>query len=79
MKIILVPIDCSDATRPVIEQAKGLARAFDAEIHLVHVREVTPVVPPTTFGYGVAGTPELVPMSARRFVERISTNAVPNK
>ncbi|PYJ47502.1 MAG: hypothetical protein DME50_03245 [Verrucomicrobia bacterium] len=37
MKRILVPIDFSDVTSPVIDLARQLARAFDADIHLVHV------------------------------------------
>jgi nucleotide-binding universal stress UspA family protein len=63
MKSILVPIDFSDATPRVLDQAKQVAQAFRAEIHLVHVNEIIPSVPPTTFGYGVAGMPELTPMS----------------
>ena len=35
MKRILVPIDFSDATPRVIDLARQLARALDAEIHLV--------------------------------------------
>lgn len=64
MKSILVPIDFSDATPRVLDQAKQIAHSFGAAIHLVHVKEVAPVTPPTTFGYGVAGMPELMPMSA---------------
>src|SRR5229473_6282659 len=64
MKSILVPIDFSDATPRVLDQAKQVAQAFGAEIHLVHVNEIIPAGPPTTFGYGVAGMPELMPMSA---------------
>src|SRR5438132_6722199 len=63
MKSILVPIDFSGATPRVLDQAKQIARAFGAEIHLVHVKEVIPAAPSTTFGYGVAGMPELMPMS----------------
>ncbi len=62
MKNILVPIDFSDATARVIDQAKQAASAFGAEIHLVHVKELMPASPPSSFGYGVAGTPELMPM-----------------
>jgi nucleotide-binding universal stress UspA family protein len=36
---ILVPIDFSRLSRPAIETAKGLARKFDAKIHLAHVHE----------------------------------------
>jgi nucleotide-binding universal stress UspA family protein len=62
MRGVLVPIDFSDATPRVLDQAKQVANAFGAEIHLVHVKELIPAAPPATFGYGVAGTPELMPM-----------------
>ncbi len=42
MKRILVPIDFSDVTPPVINLARQLAKALDAEIHLIHVKELTP-------------------------------------
>jgi nucleotide-binding universal stress UspA family protein len=35
MKSLLVPIDFSDATPHVIDLARQLAKALDAEIHLV--------------------------------------------
>jgi nucleotide-binding universal stress UspA family protein len=60
MKRILVPIDFSDVTPPVIDLARELAKAFGAEIHLVHV---TAAATPGTLGYGLAGMPELAPMS----------------
>ena len=63
MKRILVPIDFSDATARVIDLAQQLAKALDAEIHLVHVRELTAAATPGTLGYGLAGMPELAPMS----------------
>ena len=63
MKCILVPIDFSDVTPPVIDLARKLAKALDAEIHLVHVKEITAAATPGTLGYGLAGMPELVPMS----------------
>jgi nucleotide-binding universal stress UspA family protein len=63
MKSILVPIDFSDVTPPVIDLARQLAKALDAEIHLVHVKELTPAATPGTLGYGLAGMPELAPMS----------------
>jgi nucleotide-binding universal stress UspA family protein len=62
MKNILVPIDFSDATPRVLDEVKRLANAFGAEIHLIHVNELIPAAPPATFGYGVAGTAELMPM-----------------
>ena len=63
MKCILVPIDFSDVTPPVIDLARKLAKALDAEIDLVHVKEITAAAMPGTLGYGLAGMPELVPMS----------------
>jgi nucleotide-binding universal stress UspA family protein len=63
MKCILVPIDFSDVTRPMIALARQLAKTFGAEIHLVHVKELTAATAPGTLGYGLAGMPELVPMS----------------
>lgn len=63
MKRILVPIDFSDATPRVINLARQLARALDAEIHLVHVKELSAAATPGTLGYGLAGMPELAPMS----------------
>jgi nucleotide-binding universal stress UspA family protein len=63
MKRILVPIDFSDATERVIDLAQQLAKALDAEIHLIHVKELTAAAAPGTLGYGLAGMPELAPMS----------------
>lgn len=63
MKRILVSIDFSDVTPAVIDLARQLAKALDAEIHLVHVKELTAAATPGTLGYGLAGMPELAPMS----------------
>ena len=63
MKCILVPIDFSDVTPPVIDLARQLAKALDAKIHLIHVKELTAATTPGTLGYGLAGMPELAPMS----------------
>jgi nucleotide-binding universal stress UspA family protein len=63
MKRILVPIDFSDVTPPVIDLARQLATALDAQVHLVHVRELSAAATPGTLGYGLAGMPELAPMS----------------
>lgn len=63
MKRILVPIDFSDATPHVIDLARQLAKSLDAEIHLVHVRELSAAAAPGALGYGLAGMPELAPMS----------------
>ena len=64
MKCLLVPIDFSDATPCVIDLAQELAKALDAGIHLIHVKELTPnAFGAGTLGYGLAGMPELAPMS----------------
>ena len=63
MKCILVPIEFSDVTRPVVDLARQLAKAFGAEIHLVHVKQFTAATAPGTLGYGLAGMSELAPMS----------------
>jgi nucleotide-binding universal stress UspA family protein len=63
MKRILVPIDFSDATPGVIDLARQLAKGLDAEIHLIHVRELSAAAAPGALGYGLAGMPELAPMS----------------
>ncbi|HZR05641.1 MAG TPA: universal stress protein [Candidatus Udaeobacter sp.] len=63
MKCILVPIDFSDVAPRVIDLARQLAKALGAEIHLIHVKELTAAARPGTLGYGLAGMPELAPMS----------------
>jgi nucleotide-binding universal stress UspA family protein len=63
MKCILVAIDFSDVTPSVIDLARQLAKAFSAEINLVHVKELAAGATPGTLGYGLAGMPELAPMA----------------
>lgn len=63
MKSILVPIDCSDATPRVLGLAGEFARAFQAELHLAHVREIQSTLPVAPLGYGTLGMPEIVPMA----------------
>lgn len=75
MKSILVPIDFSAATPRVLELAGQVAKSFAAEIHLVHVKELSAAVPPSAFGYGVAGMPELVPMSSLAIAEPLLQRA----
>jgi nucleotide-binding universal stress UspA family protein len=62
MKSILVPIDCSAASTRIVDLARQIAKAFAAEIHLIHVREISPATPAAPMGYGVSGMPELMPM-----------------
>lgn len=63
MRSILVSIDFSDSTPHVLDVARQMAKALSAEIHLVHVTEAIPAIPPGAMGYGAAGMPELMPMS----------------
>lgn len=61
MKRILVPVDFSPAMEGVLSLAGEMARAFEAELHLVHVREIAavPVFPAATIGYPGIGMPEM--------------------
>jgi nucleotide-binding universal stress UspA family protein len=61
VKRILVPVDFSSATECVLALACQMARAFDAELHLLHVREIAPVpvFPVATIGSAGIGMPEL--------------------
>jgi nucleotide-binding universal stress UspA family protein len=61
MKRILVPVDFSPAMDGVLTLAREMARAFQAELHLVHVRELPalPVFPAATVGYPGIGIPEM--------------------
>src|SRR5919201_120029 len=62
MKRILVPIDFSDVTPPVINLARQLAKALDAEIHLIHVKELTPAAfAAGMLESGLAEMPQLAP------------------
>ena len=78
MKRILVPIDFSDVTTPVINLARQFARVFHAEIHLVHVKDLTAAGASGTLGYGLAGMSELAPMAGDAS-SRISTDAGDNR
>jgi nucleotide-binding universal stress UspA family protein len=61
MKRILVPVDFSPAMDGVLTQAREIAQAFAAELHLVYVREIAavPVFPAATIGYPGIGMPEM--------------------
>ena len=63
MKRILVAIDYSEATPRVIDLSRQVATAFGSEIHLVHVKELAGPATPGTMGFGLAGMPELAPIS----------------
>ena len=61
MKKILVPIDFSDVTELVIENAKLLAKSFDAELKIIHV--VDPIPQNTGVMQESAGGIIVVPIS----------------
>jgi nucleotide-binding universal stress UspA family protein len=79
MKSVLVPIDFSAATPRVLELAGQVAKSFGAEIHLVHVKELSAAVPPSAFGYGAAGMPDLMPMSSLPIAEALPQPVAPNE
>jgi nucleotide-binding universal stress UspA family protein len=58
---ILVPVDFSPAMEGVLALARQMAHAFEAELHLLHVREIAavPVFPAATIGCPGIGMPEL--------------------
>ncbi len=55
MKTIVAAVDFSNATAGVLENAGKLAKAFGAQLHLIHIIE--PQVPFTAYGF----TPEEFP------------------
>jgi nucleotide-binding universal stress UspA family protein len=59
MKNILVPIDYSDATQPVIDFVRELGRGLNCEVHLVHVKEIAAPAAAGAMGYGVFGVPDM--------------------
>jgi nucleotide-binding universal stress UspA family protein len=79
MKSILVPIDFSTATPRVLELAGQVAKSFAAEIHLIHVQELSAAVPPSALGYGVAGMPDLMPLPTVPIAEPLSQPVSPNE
>jgi nucleotide-binding universal stress UspA family protein len=71
IKKILVPIDFSPTMDCVLRIARELAGTLEAELHLLHVREIVamPVYPAATIGYPGIGMPEMgmaggIPMAA---------------
>lgn len=68
MKKILAAIDFSNATPGVVDSAAGMAKAFGAELHLLHVIEPEP----TYTAYGFA--PEEFPI-IQTFHEETRTRA----
>jgi universal stress protein A len=57
MKKILAAIDFSNATPSVISSAAELAKAFGAELHLLHVIEPEPIY--TAYGFSPAEFPAI--------------------
>ncbi|HEY1769098.1 MAG TPA: universal stress protein [Chthoniobacterales bacterium] len=82
MKKILVPVDFSSATESVLAVAREVATAFDAELHLLHVREIAtvPVFPAATAGYPGIGMPEMsVNAGSPAAAAEVAGIAVPNE
>lgn len=79
MKSILVPIDFSAATPHVLELARQVAQSFGAEIHLVHVKELSAAVPPSVLGYGAAGMSDFMPVSSLPIAEPLPQPVAPNE
>jgi nucleotide-binding universal stress UspA family protein len=79
MKSILVPIDFSAATPRVLDLAGQMAKSFGAEIHLVHVKQLSASVLPSTLGYGVAGMPDLMPVSSLPMTDPLPQPLLPNE
>lgn len=75
LKHILVPVDLSPVSRPILERAKELAAAFGAQVDLLYVFE-EPSIPVLWPAHGVVR--DLVPDMKRRAeeeVERLRTEA----
>ena len=54
LKRILVPVDFSASSERALDYAHGLARKFDAALHLVHVCETPSVMTPALDAYAIA-------------------------
>lgn len=54
IKQILVPLDFSSNSALALDYAHGLARKFDAAVHLVHVCEVPTMMTPALDAYAIA-------------------------
>lgn len=80
MKRILVPVDFSPAMESVLALAREMACAFQAELHLVHVREgaALPVFP-ATIGYPGMGMPEMTLTGGMGMVPPLVPDEPPNE
>src|SRR4029453_8028489 len=56
IKRILVPLDFSTNSRRALDYAAGMARQFDASLHLVHVCEVPSMMTGSMDAYAIAYT-----------------------
>ena len=56
IKRILVPLDFSTSSRRALDYAAGMARQFDASLHLVHVCEVPTMMTGSIDAYAIAYT-----------------------
>lgn len=56
IKRILVPLDFSTNSRRALDYADGVARKFDASLHLVHVCEVPSMITASMDAYAIAYT-----------------------
>jgi nucleotide-binding universal stress UspA family protein len=79
MKSILVPIDFSTATPHVLDLARQVAKSFGADIHLVHVTELSAAVPPSVLGYGASGMSDFMPVSSLPVAEALPQPVAPNE
>jgi nucleotide-binding universal stress UspA family protein len=81
MKRILVPVDFSPAMEAVLALAREMARAFDAELHLVHVREISalPIYPASTIGYPGMGMAEMTLTGGMIPTAGVMPDSVPNE
>lgn len=69
MKTILTPVDFSAATQGVIEAAVELARAFSAEIALLHV--VQPPMVTSDYGLALENVQEILAVSEKAAVHQL--------
>jgi nucleotide-binding universal stress UspA family protein len=70
LRTILVPVDFSDCSRKALEHAEALAEGFDAEIHLLHVWEIPPYIPPEAMVGVPGGTTQTLTHTAHAHATR---------
>ncbi len=72
---ILVAIDLSEASGPVLEQALHLSRGLSAELHLLHVVEYIPVEPMGEALLPAVDIEQELAEGARRRLEELASQA----